>query len=316
MVVSHSAHRLLRLRSSLPAFIGVLLLLLALSLVACGGNAAFGGPPSTITTVTPTSGPAVEHVVVVVEENHSYSQVIGNSSMPYLNGLASSYSLATNYYADIHPSLPNYFMLTTGSTVALLDSYPGPYNGPNIASVLTAAGKSWKVYAENLPQVGYTGGDAYPYVKHHNPFAYFSSVLNDPAQQQNIVPFSQFQSDLSAGTLPSYSFVVPNLLNDAHDGSLAQADGWLQTNIGPLVKNSVFANTLLIIVFDESIISDLEHGGGHVAAVLAGGMVKRGFQSSVLYQHESVLRESLDSLKVGTLPGAAAGAPLMSDFFQ
>ena len=275
-----------------------------------GGNGSNSGGSGT----SPTPPAGVQHVVVVVEENHSYAEVIGNAQMPYLNGLASKYASATNYFADTHPSLPNYFMLTTGSLVTLSDSYAGPYSGDNIAGVLAAAGKTWKVYAESLPSVGYTGGDKYPYIKHHNPFAYFSSVLNDPAQTQNIVPFSDFQADLSAGSLPSYSFVIPNLLDDAHDGSLAQADSWLQTNINPLVTNGVFANTLLVIVFDESETFDIAHGGGHVAAVIAGGAVKAGYQSPTLYQHESTLRLTLNALGIANAPGNGANATPMNDF--
>lgn len=304
----------------------ILAALLVSTLSGCGGNAAAnmgnilapnggstnGTASNPSVAATPPAG--VQHVVVVVEENHSYSEVIGNAQMPYLNGLATTYSLATNYFADTHESLPNYFMLTAGNLVAALDTYTGPYSGDNVASVLTAAGKTWKVYAESIPRVGYTGDDKYPYIKHHNPFVYFSSVLNDATQTQNIVPFSQFQSDLSAGTLPSYSFVVPNMLDDSHDGTLAQADSWLQTNIDPLVKSSAFANTLLVIVFDESELSDMAHGGGHVATIIAGGPIKSGYQSPNFYQHESLLRLTMNSLGVANAPGNGANATPMNDF--
>ncbi len=68
-------------------------------------------PPQT----SPTS--QFGHVFIVMEENHSYSSVIGNPSMPYLNGLANQYGLATNYFANTHPSIGNYFMLTTGQII-------------------------------------------------------------------------------------------------------------------------------------------------------------------------------------------------------
>jgi phosphatidylinositol-3-phosphatase len=121
---------------------------------------------------------------------------------------------------------------------------------------------------------------------------------------------------VAAGTLPDYSFVVPNALNDAHDGSLAQADQWLQTNIDPLIKSSDFQqNGLLLIVFDESVMTDVAHGGGHVAMVVVGPKVKKGFQSTTVYQHQSTLRLVLSTLGVNAYPGAAIAAPDMGEFF-
>ena len=253
---------------------------------------------------------------MVVEENHSYSQVINNSAMPYLNGLASQYGLATQYYADVHPSIGNYFMLTTGQVESTDDAFSGTVSDDNIVRELVKAHKTWRSYAESLPSVGYTGGDVYPYLRHHNPFAYFSDVIGTN-QASNLVPFSQFAGDLSAGALPDFSFVVPNVLDDAHDGTLAQADQWLQANIDPLIKSSSFQKSgVLIIVFDESVSSDTAHGGGHVTMVIIGPKVKKAFQSTSLYQHQSALRLVLSTLGVTSFPGGAASAPDMGEFFQ
>jgi len=289
-------------------------------LIGCGGN---GSPTATntsappITPAAPTATAPIQNVVVVVEENTSYEAVIGNPLMPYLNALASRYGLASAYYANTHPSIGNYFMLTTGSIISNDDAFAGTVTGDNLARILKAAGKSWKVYAESLPSVGYLGGDSGPYLKHHNPFAYFSDVVNDPAQAQNLVPFTQFASDLSASTLPSYAFVVPNETNDAHSGSLSAADTWLKANIDPLVNNPSFQQSgLLLIVFDEGFFVDIQNGGGHVAAVLVGGRVKSGFRSTTFFQHQSALRLTLDVLGVSHLPGVAASAPAMSEFLQ
>src|SRR5512140_3726217 len=125
--------------------------------------------------------PQAGHVVLVVEENHSYGQVIGNSSMPYLNSLANKYGLAVNYYGNTHPSIGNYFMMTTGQTITNSDGYTGTVSVSNIVRSLLTGGVTWKSYAESLPYTGYTGGDSYPYVKHHNPFAYFTDVVNSSA---------------------------------------------------------------------------------------------------------------------------------------
>jgi hypothetical protein len=277
--------------------------------VGCGGGAGLG------TSSPPQSQSQFGHVFLLVEENHSYSEVIGNTNMPYLNGLASQGGLATQYFADLHPSIGNYFMLTTGLPEPVDDSFSGTVSDDNIVRELVKAGKSWKSYAESLPAVGDTGGDAYPYLRHHNPFSYLTDVIGT-SQAQNLVPFSQFSADLVAGALPNYSFIVPNALNDAHDGSLSQADAWLKNNIDPLIQSPIFKNDgLLIIVFDESDRTDFNHGGGHVAAVIVSPKAKAGFKSQTLYQHQSTLRLILSSLGVNHFPGASVAAPSMGEFF-
>jgi acid phosphatase len=251
--------------------------------------------------------------------------------MPYFNGLAKSYGLATQYYANAHPSLPNYFELTAGDATSITgvlgDSYPGPMTQNNVVRALTAAGKTWKAYVESLPSIGYLGSDTDPYGKQHNPFAYLSDVVNDPAHAGNIVPFTQLATDVSNGNVPDYAFIVPNLNDDAHDcptgmstctdaQKLATADQWLQTNIDPVIKSSVFQDSLMVIVFDEGDLTDLTNFGGHVAALIMSPKSKVGYQSTTVYQHQSTLRLSLKALGVSNNPGDAATAPDMGEFFQ
>jgi acid phosphatase len=236
-------------------------------------------------------------VFLVLEENHSFNDVIGNASMPYLNALVSANGLATQYYADAHPSLPNYFMLTVGAGPSITgsggDAYSGIITQDNVVRALTAAGKTWRAYAESLPSAGYLGSDTGAYVQHHDPFVYLSDVQNSSSQASNVVPFTQLAADISNNSLPDYAFIVPNVNDDAHscpagmttcteNQMLAAADQWLSTNISPLLGSAVFQNSLLIIVFDESEDSDTEHGGGHVPAVLVSPLTKTGYQSSTL----------------------------------
>jgi len=264
----------------------------------------------------PTSQPTFSHVFLLVEENHSYSEVIGNASMPYLNSLASQYGLATQYFADGHPSLPDYLMLTTGRAETFDDNFSGTITDDNIVRKVITAGKSWKAYAESIPSAGYLGADAAPYVRRHNPFTYLSDVQQDSSQAANIVPFSQFASDLASNTLPQFSFITPNTDHDAHDGTLAAADAWLQSNIGRLLASSAFKSSgLLIITFDESENTDVDHGGGHVATVIISSKSKANFQSQTVYQHQSTLRLVLAACGVDSFPGMAANAPDMTEFF-
>jgi hypothetical protein len=283
-----------------------LLLLISMDL-GCGGSSP----------AVPVGQKTFNHVIVVIEENHSYSQVIGNSSMPYFNSLASQNGLATQYFADGHPSIPNYLALTTGATETFDDSFSGTISDDNVVRELTKAGKSWKAYAESIPSQGYLGPDTGLYLRHHVPFTYFSDVQNDSSQAANVVDFSQFPTDLANNNLPNYSFIVPNIMDDAHNGTLAQADSWLQTNIAPLLSNSAFQSSgLLIITFDEGEASDLDHQGGHIATLIVSSQAKKGYQSTTVYQHPSTLRLTLAALGVNSFPGEAASAPDMSEFFN
>lgn len=278
------------------------------------GTAATNSQPSRI---TPNASvvPASSHVFLLVEENHSYSSVIGTSAMPYLKSLASKYGLATQYYANTHPSIGNYFMLTAGAILTNNDSFCGTITNDNLVRHLLNAGKTWKSYAESLPSVGYTGCSSGLYLKRHNPFAYFSDVANS-SEKNNLVPFTQFAKDLSNHALPNFSFIVPNLNDDAHNGTLAQADSWLKVHIAPLLSSSTFQKDgILIIVFDESVTSDTAHGGGHVAAVVIGPKVKPGSKPATLYQHQNTLKTLMQALGVKTYPGAAGPAQPMTGFF-
>jgi phosphatidylinositol-3-phosphatase len=269
--------------------------------------------------------PAFDRVFIVALENQSFANATGG--MPFLNKLAGRYGLAANFFANTHPSIGDYFWLTTGQGITNDSNFTGTVTADNIVRQLNLAGKSWRSYAENLPSIGYTGGDQYPYVKRHNPFAYLSDVLNNQAQANNIVPFSQFAIDLANNQLPNYSFIIPNQHNNSHDcppaipnctnaDKLSTADQWLQDNIDPLIASPAFRqNGLLVITFDESVDSDTQNGGGHVVTLVISPKAKQAFQSNTLYQHQSTLRLAGEALGVGSHPGAAATASNMAEFF-
>ena len=296
---------------------------LAIALLCAG----CGGVASRVTTNPPPTSASADHVFLVVLENHSFGQVIGNPVMPYLNGLATAHSLAADYFGNAHPSIPNYFMLTAGNLETFDDNFTGTITDDNIVRALTGAGKTWKAYIESIPSVGYTGPNAGTYLKHHNPFAYLSDVTGSPAQAANMVAFSQLSADLAAGSLPNFVYVLPNSQDDAHDcpgggtsctddQKLAAADAWLKANIDPVINSPKFGNSVLVITFDESIATDITNGGGQVMTVLVGPHVKTGFRSSTMYQHQSLLRTMLQLLSVRDMPGASAVAPSMGEFFQ
>jgi phosphatidylinositol-3-phosphatase len=298
---------------------------LSLAFYSCGGVAGnvgngSGGGSATV--------PQVQHVAVLVLENTNYSDVIGSANMPYLNSLLTQGALAAQYYANSHPSIPNYFMMTTGQAITNNDSFNDVVSTDNVVRELQASGKSWKMYAESIPAQGYLGGDQFPYLRDHNPFSYFSDVQQSPGQTANIAPFTQLGADLSSGALPNYSFILPNAINDAHscpDGQddcpqgqrLQTADQWLKTNIAPLLGNAAFQQSgLLIITFDESA-DDFSNGGGRVATVLLGTHVRPGYVGNTTnYDHRSLLSLMMKALGVPNIPNGADAAPQMTEFFH
>jgi phosphoesterase family protein/Ig-like domain-containing protein/immunoglobulin I-set domain protein len=282
------------------------------------GNATSGN--ATLTVSAAPTVPLSNHVFLLVEENHSYSNVIGSPLMPYLNALANRYGLATQYYANTHPSIPNYFMLTTGQTVSSDEMQTPatlPVSADNIVRQLMISGKTWKSYSEDMPSAGYTGGDTASYMVSHNPFAYFTDVANSSTQKLNLVPFSQFATDLASNQLPNFSYLRPNMMNDGHNGTLDGMDMWLRTNIAPLLASATFQQDgLLIITFDESDDADVAHGGGHVATLVISPKAISGAKPATVYQHESVLRTMLLALGISNFPGAASTTAPMAEFFS
>ena len=316
-------------RTRQPRWLGTAVFSACMSFLAgCGGLSGNVGNGSGGGTAFV---PQVQHVAIVTLENANYGDVMGTANMPYLASLMAQGSLVGKYYANSHPSIPNYFMMTTGEAITNNDSFSDPVTTDNVARELTAGSKTWKVYAESLPSPGYLGGNKGSYLRRHNPFSYFSDVQQSATLTANIVPFTQLATDLSsknAVDLPNYSFIVPDALDDAHDcdasapncklsSRLTKADTWLQTNIGPLLAAPAFQQSgLLIIVFDESA-DDITNGGGHVVAVLVGTHVKAGYVGNTTsYDHRSLLSLTMKALGVVNIPNGADAAPQMTEFFQ
>jgi acid phosphatase len=308
---------LLKQRSKFLSLALVILLCSVLILLACG----FGGSSS--------SGriPTVKHVFLLVEENAGFDSVITNNGMPYLSSLASQYGLATNYFANTHPSIGNYFMMATGQIVTNDDHYNGTVNVNNLVRQFKKDGKTWRSYAESLPHVGYTGGNRGAYLRRHNPLSFFSDVVGNSNQSNNLRPFSDFAGDLQSGNLPDFVYIVPNARNDAHDcpsgGSgcseadkLSAGDAWLKTNIAPLLSSPAFKDSVLIITFDEAATSDKAHGGGRIATVLIGDQIKPGSKGTQLYQHQNLLNTIGRMLGLSSIPGDGASAAPMAEFFK
>ena len=209
--------------------------------------------------------PRFAHIVVVVEENHSYSDVIGNSDAPYLNRLAGTGTLLTASYGVTHPSEPNYLALFSGSTHGLTDdSCPLTYASRNLATQLIAHNKTFVGYAESLPSTGYTGCTSGPYARKHAPWTNFPNVPSSLSR-----PMRRFPSDFNR--LPDVAFVVPNLDDDMHDGTVAQGDSWLRDHLATYARWARSHDSLLIITWDE----DDRSADNHIPGLLVGAHVKQ-----------------------------------------
>ncbi len=270
--------------------------------------------PTPVPTPAPPSGGAITHVVIVWLENHEAGSVT-TASMPYLTGLAATYGSALNYDAVSHPSEPNYLAFWSGSTQGVTDD--GTYNlsGASLSSQLTAAGVSWRTYAQNYPAVGCNTGSSYSggfdgwgvagtYARKHNPAMSFTGVSGSATECAKIQPLASFNP------LVNLAFVVPNLINDAHDGTLAQADAFLKA-FSPQVFNSPdWAHTLYVVTFDEG--TSGAGGGGHVYTMVARAGLSQ-FTSSVAHNHYGLTRTVENIFGVSCL-NSSCGAAALAEF--
>ncbi|MFJ4790510.1 alkaline phosphatase family protein [Streptomyces sp. NPDC088794] len=270
---------------------------LAFTATAVGLWTGLGGSPSAHAAATV---PNPDHVVVVVFENHAYSQVIGSSSAPYINSLRTGGAGLSQSYAETHPSQPNYFALFSGSTQGVTDDScytPGFSSAANLASEVLAAGGTWASYNETLPSQGSTTCSSGDYARKHNPWFGFSNVPTSTAKT-----FAQFPTDYA--TLPDVSFVVPNLCSDMHDCSVSTGDTWLKNKLSAYASWAKTHNSLLVVTFDE----DNRLAGNRIPTVLYGQPVTAGSTSATTYNHYDLLRTLEDSQGLTTHAGNAASA--------
>ncbi|MFF4485541.1 alkaline phosphatase family protein [Streptomyces sp. NPDC001544] len=268
----------------------------AFAAAAVGLWAGLGGGSAHAAGAVPTP----DHVVVVVMENHAYSQVIGSSSAPYINSLKTGGANLTQSYAITHPSQPNYYALFSGSTQGVTDDScvrPGFSSAANLASEAIAAGRTWASYNESLPSQGSTTCSSGDYAQKHNPWFGFGNVPTSTAKT-----FAQFPTDYS--TLPQISFVTPNLCSDMHDCSVSTGDTWLKNNLGAYATWAKTHNSLLVVTFDE----DNRLSGNRIPTVLYGQPVTAGSSSATTYNHYDLLRTLEDTQGLTAHAGNAASA--------
>ncbi|HEV8607086.1 MAG TPA: alkaline phosphatase family protein [Tepidisphaeraceae bacterium] len=272
---------------------------------ACG---AIGAPGSALAAAPLPY--RYDHVVIVIEENKGYPTIIGSSSAPYINQLATEGANFTNFYAFPHTSAPNYGELFAGyhNNIPDFGIAPGvPLTTPNLGAEIRAAGFSFGGYAQGLPSVGFTGESSGDYVRRHNPWVNWQNDAPDahPNQLPSSVnmPFSMFPANFA--NLPTVSFVIPDNLHNMHDagaGPISTADTWLKNNIDAYYQWAKTHNSLLIVTYDED--GHETNNYNRIPTLFAGAGVRPGSTISSSYTLHNFLRTVEDMY--GTTHAVAA----------
>ncbi len=241
--------------------------------------------------------PRFDHVVVAIMENTSDSSIIGNTAeAPYINALANNAAQFSDSHAVAHPSEPNYLALFSGSTQGITDdSCPLNFTVANLGSQLIAKGLGFTGYSESMPSAGFAGCNYANYARRHNPWVNFSNV---PATSN--LTFAAFPADFT--TLPTLSFVVPNLCSDMHDCSIATGDTWLQQHLDAYAQWAKTHNSLLILTWDED---DSSTSANRIATIFSGAHVKTGTYSAII-NHFDVLATLETMFGLANLGGGTA----------
>jgi len=273
--------------------------------------------------------PTPDHIVIVIEENKGFTDVIGSSSAPYINSLAAQGALLRKFFALHHPSQPNYIDFFAGDTLGVCDDTcpTSPFTAQNLGAALLAGGKTFTGFAEDLPH-------AHPsmvckrgtFARKHCPWLDFSNV---PAS--STMDFTKFPQDAAGfATLPAVSFVIPNLENDMHNGvsiaaEVKRGDDWLKANLQAYATWAMSHNSLLVVTWDED---SSRHYTIHCPAVIAttppanriptivvGQPVRAGATSQKTYTHQDLLRTILDMEAIAPFGGATSATDI-TDIWQ
>jgi hypothetical protein len=284
------------LAGSVARRVGVLVgaVALGLGVLASAGSAA-------------TTPPKFDHIVIVMEENHSFNEIIGSSSAPYINSLApSAGALFAQSFAVAHPSQPNYVALFSGSTQGLTsDSCPHTFSANNLGNELRTAGLSYTSFSETMPADGSTVCTSGNYARKHNPSVNFSDLPTTTNLR-----FTHFPTTAAGfAALPTVSLVDPNLQDDMHDGTIAQGDTWLKSHLDAYLQWAKANNSLLIVTWDE----DDSSQSNQVPTLFAGAHIAAGSYSERI-THYTVLRTVEDAYGLGHLGNSASVNPITDVF--
>lgn len=266
-----------------------------------------------------------EHVVWVVLENHSFGDLIGDpgspaeATSPYLNRLARSCGLATDFRAITHPSLPNYLAMVSGRTGGVTTSCTPatcPQHRRTVFDQLRSQDRSWRVFAESMPGAC-RRTDAYPYVVRHNPPTYFPAVAGCDRRDlpMGSTRSGRFVDTLADGRLPALTIVIPNQCHNTHDCPIGDGDRWLSRIVPKILDGPDYraGRTALFVTWDEgeggyagqSCRKDFDRSC-HIVTVVVSPSTAAGTRSGTRYDLYSLLETTERMLGIRTLLGHAA----------
>jgi phospholipase C len=300
--------------------------------ISAGCQNTSGNTDSTCQGLTVTQPARLQNwqgtVFTVVMENKNRDDIVGNHNAPYINELIKQNALAAGYHDSyVHPSEPNYLWMVSGENFGVLDD-ADPVSHPidatsHIADQLELAGMSWKSYQESMGAP--CGLESHGrYAAKHDPFVYFDDINGwdghafQPSQRCNdhVVDYSQLDQDLAQGTVPDYVFITPDLDHDMHDGSIAQGDQWLSTELPKIFASPSFKNGgVLFLLWDEG--SGTLGAGDDPPFIAISSAAKPGFVSHVDYSTSSYLMTVEKILGLDPLPcsNLRASVHTMDDLF-
>jgi len=179
-----------------------------------------------------TSARTLDHVFVIMLENHARESVINRPNMPYTTHLANKYAQASKYYGVTHPSEPNYIASTSGSNWWSNSDDPAQrFAHRNIVDELSAHHVRWAAYMEAMPKRGWLG-DYWPsstnalYASKHNPFILYPDVRHNADRRSHIRPYTAMKRDLNRRHTPRYVWISPDQCNDLHGGVYTPVEGF------------------------------------------------------------------------------------------
>lgn len=307
-----------RLTRSIP-FTRWLLLLLVPLVAACSVND--GVPGSSEVVDLPIEGT----IFTIVFENHSQDAVL-KSKNRYLMELASRYGTADAYLGELHPSLPNYLVMTSGRTHGVDDNDPPakhPLGGTdNLAAQLDAADVPWRAYMEDMGEPCVMN-DVGKYAVRHNPFVYYTALSGDKARcDEHVVDMETHFADDLASNAYRYMWITPNECNDMHDCSTETADEWLSRIIPQIMESPGYKNGGAIFLLWDEGNADVSYVTWYLFknpqnipfVLISENLVSPGFVSNTRYGHDSYLATVQDALGLPRLPSTVDSTP-MADFF-
>jgi hypothetical protein len=253
--------------------------------------------------------PRPDHIVIVVEENHAYSSIIGSTAAPYINSLAAQGASFTASHGVTHPSQPNYIDLFSGSNQGVTsDVVPTtPFKTANLGAELLAKGLTFAGYSEGLPATGSTVATSGYYARKHAPWVDWQGTSTNQIPAADNRPMTSFPTDFTK--LPTVSFVIPNLVHDMHNGTdpakIQAGDTWLRTHLDSYVQWAKTHNSLFIVTFDED---DRGHAN-RIPTIFVGPMVTPGTYAESI-NHYNVLRTVEDAYGLPYAGASASAAPI------